>query len=1343
MSFSSAAQREILALMQRLSVEREQAEQKMRADFEAATTRIQRELSDARQAAIMKFQMDRDSTQHEFDAVVKGAKDIYDTRHEIAESDLQKSLKQIQLELIGTQKKAKNRLTEENWEANTVFEATQNAPQIQFEQEKQENAARYDVLRRAIDLANAHLVRCRIQSVQQSVKSAPAPAAPGDENHALSTSGVWKEDPAGQLNDLAMAAVTRLDEFKRLPWPNMLTGNRPAGYVFLLWLISCGAGFLIFGTHEWTNWTWLIAGTVVAVAASIAGGIWMHRKAVNTATPPYQSFHTMLAEGEVLYRAALEQSKQRAMEEAQRILERRDRDLRLAKDKFEKAMADATTRYNLTTAAANETRYRTELELTQTRDAALAEANNTYPKRLEDIQQRYQQDLRAARTHFENDTATANQRRDQAWNDLAEKWRTGMAKVRASLDENLRLNKQFFPAWSEPSWNTWQPPNGAPPALRFGQYNVDLQTIPGAISSDEQLNGLVPAKIDLPALLPFPQNASLLFKATGEGRRRAIETVQAIMLRMLTSVPPGKVRFTIVDPVGLGENFAGFMHLADYDEQLVTNRIWTEPNQIEARLSDLTEQMENVIQKYLRNEFRSIDEYNVFAGEVAEPFRVLVVANFPVNFTETAARRLTSIATSGARCGVYVLMVDDIKLPPPPQFDLKDVERSVVTLTWNGKEFIWQNSAFEKFPLTLDRPPAEEQFNQLIHIVGRGAKAAKRVEVPFDHVAPPKDRWWTGDSASGIRVPLGRAGATKLQYLDLGQGTSQHALIAGKTGSGKSTFLHALVTNLGLIYSPEQVELYLIDFKKGVEFKTYATHKMPHARVIAIESEREFGLSVIERLDAELKRRGDLFRQVGVQDVTGYRAVAGANTMPRILLVVDEFQELFTEDDKLAQEAALLLDRLVRQGRAFGMHVLLGSQTLGGAYSLARSTLGQMAVRIALQCSEADAHLILSEENSAARLLSRPGEAIYNDSNGTVQGNHPFQVVWLGEERREQFLAGLRQLTEDRVAAKLLAAQPPPIVFEGNKAADIRNNRGLADLLRAADWPVQSAPVHAWLGDAIAIKDPTAAVMRPQSGDNVLIVGQRAESAIGMMASAMISLAAQHRPRADNSQNPGFAAGSPAQFYVLEHDRPTDLPLDKPLADYRGGLAAFSTILPHPVHSASRRDLPSLLAEVAQEVERRQSGEEQHQNSGALYLFISDLGRFRDLRRDDSDMSFSFRSEEKTLSPSQLLSIILRDGPNVGVYTIAWCDSYNALQRAFDRLSLREFALRILLQMSANDSTHLIDSAIASKLGPNVAIFHNEEEGRLEKFRPYAWPDLDWLATVQQRFNLRLPVENV
>jgi DNA segregation ATPase FtsK/SpoIIIE-like protein len=181
-------------------------------------------------------------------------------------------------------------------------------------------------------------------------------------------------------------------------------------------------------------------------------------------------------------------------------------------------------------------------------------------------------------------------------------------------------------------------------------------------------------------------------------------------------------------------------------------------------------------------------------------------------------------------------------------------------------------------------------------------------------------------------VALGRAGATKLQTMKLGKGTSQHVLISGKTGSGKSTLLHALITNTAIHYNPEEVQFYLIDFKKGVEFKTYATLKLPHARVVAIKSEREFGMSVLQRLDDELKVRGDLFRDHGVQDIKNFRNANPDVAMPRLLLVIDEFQEFFVSDDKVAQDAALLLDRLVRQGRAFGIHVLLGSQTLAGAY---------------------------------------------------------------------------------------------------------------------------------------------------------------------------------------------------------------------------------------------------------------------------------------------------------------------------------------------------------------------------------------------------------------------------
>ena len=115
------------------------------------------------------------------------------------------------------------------------------------------------------------------------------------------------------------------------------------------------------------------------------------------------------------------------------------------------------------------------------------------------------------------------------------------------------------------------------------------------------------------------------------------------MARLLTTLPPGRVKFTIIDPVGLGQSFAGFMHLADHDDALVGGRIWTSAEHIDQRLTDLSEHMETVIQKYLRNEFETIDDYNAQAGELAEPYRFLVIADLPTNFSQESIRRLAKL----------------------------------------------------------------------------------------------------------------------------------------------------------------------------------------------------------------------------------------------------------------------------------------------------------------------------------------------------------------------------------------------------------------------------------------------------------------------------------------------------------------------------------------------------------------------------------------------------------------------------------------------------------------------------------------------------------------------------
>ena len=919
-------------------------------------------------------------------------------------------------------------------------------------------------------------------------------------------------------------------------------------------------------------------------------------------------------------------------------------------------------------------------------------AASRHDARAAELEADYDGQLRRAEDKYESAIRTAEERRDAAWQKLADRWQSGLNSVNATARESAALAAPQFPAWPAILSGESATATLVPGGIRFGEYTLDETALPFGEPTDTRLTPEEHVDATVPAFLPFPDRCSVVLKARDEGRAATANALQSIMLRFLTGLPPGKVRFTIFDPVGLGENFAAFMHLADFDELLVTNRIWTEPGQIEARLTDLTEHMENVIQKYLRNQYASIEEYNRAAGEVAEPYRVLIVANFPTNFTPDAARRLVSIMGSGPACGVCTVVGVDTAVALPRDFRLADLEQVSLNLAWDKGRFHPTDKALSPFPLALDPPPASGDVVTIVRKIGEASRNAARVEVPFEFIAPAPEKVWTASTQKGFDIPIGRSGATKRQILALGKGTAQHALIAGKTGSGKSTLMHALITNLAMTYRPEEAELYLIDFKKGVEFKMYAEMHLPHARVIAIESEREFGLSVLQRLDGILRERGDRFRALGVNDFPSFRESHPGELLPRILLVVDEFQEFFVEDDKLAQESGLLIDRLVRQGRAFGVHVVLGSQTLGGGYSLPRSTIDQMAVRIALQCSEADAQLILSKDNSAARLLTRPGEAIYNDANGLMEGNNPFQVVWLSEDRRETILHNL---------AGRPTAPHECLVFEGNAAAELSENRMLRKLLAA---PGDAGPATIWLGDAIAIKEPTAAVFRPQSGANLLLIGQSEEAALAIAVSGLVSLTARFRDRRTAT--------------VLD-----GTPDDSEFADTLRCVCSALRIGP----IVERTDLGATIARFAAEVDGRLNGG--IADRSPRFLFVHGLHRLRELRKAEEDFGYGRRGD-KTVSPGDQFAVILREGPAVGVHVVAWCDSVMNLTRAVERQGMREFTLRVLFQMSANDSAQLVDTPAASKLGRTRALFVEEGTERPEKFRPYGLPDTEWLRGI-------------
>lgn len=1287
--------------------------------IEATRTRLSRETEDRRKRRRRDLDEAHQAEREGIDSEAEGRRAMLLAAYEAERTRAQKEYKsrrtKAEAYAARVRKEAEQERKEQAWEINTLFDAARKKPPEKLK-----------AFHKSLAAVHADLEGIAAEAVGTARDRGLRDADFAFDNTSTEPTEAQRESPSDDATVAAaesaaseafesarQATQTLLDRFL----PRMLGGPIQAGAFVGTATVSLVPAGLTLG---WGDWRVYAVGLGASVVAALASHFALTPAARRQTSASFDEASGAFRQAESALREASTLGTIRAERELRELREQRDADLKTLDERLKKRVAEALAKTRVELAEISE-RYPAQLaKLRADHESSLEELDGDNDTRVTDLTKR--RDERAARIEADHasDLKTIEEDAEASWQAMFERWLTAYDDARAELRDMRAECQRLFPDFAVTDYPedptaegeaVWRPPAQPPAAIAFGKSFIDLAQIEHGLADDPRLHP-PETRLEAPAFMTLAEHPNLLVTAAGEGRRRGVALLRTMMLRLLTAMPPGKVRFTILDPIGLGDNFQSFMHLADADEQLINGRIWSQPRDIEEQLGRLTNHMETVLQKYLRSEYETIHEYNAQAGEVAEPFQVLVAAGFPTNFSEAAGRRLVSLVTGGPRCGVYTLLGVDTTARLPTDFRLDELKDNATWLDWDaaadgGARFVRRRPALERLPLELaEEPPVDRQI-EVIKNAGKAAKAAVRVEVPFAVVEPEPADYWKQTCGSELSIPVGRAGAKNLQHVRLGKGTSQHLLVAGKTGSGKSTFLHAMVTSAAMHFSPDEVEFYLVDFKKGVEFKSYATHRLPHARVIAIESEREFGLSVLERLDEELRVRGEKFRDAGVQNLADYREKRPGERVPRVLLIIDEFQELFTEDDRLAQESSLLMDRLVRQGRAFGMHVILGTQTLAGAYSIARSTLGQIAIRVALECSEADAHLILSDErNTAARFLSRPGEAIYNAQNGLVSANEPFQVVWLPDRERS---GKLDQIDEHRHAQEL--PRPETIVFEGDAAADPMTNLPLAALLAGEGPPRKPGrPALAWIGAAVAIKPPTHLDFGRHPGANLLMVGPHEPAALGMLSTALVSLS---------------AAEPTARVFAFDGTRPGE--------EAEGVWERVAEALPCEARVIDQSGVTQAMGELFDELAAREAAQQDPNTPPPppIYVLMHNAGRFRELRKREDDYGFGM-GDDGPKKPDAQFAEIVRNGPALGVHTLVWCDSYNSVTRLLDRQMLREFAQRIALQMSAADSSHLIDTPAASDLQMHRALFYNDETGQTEKFRPYGAPTDEWLERVKQ-----------
>jgi DNA segregation ATPase FtsK/SpoIIIE, S-DNA-T family len=908
---------------------------------------------------------------------------------------------------------------------------------------------------------------------------------------------------------------------------------------------------------------------------------------------------------------------------------------------------------------------------------------------------------------------------DRACAEARERWEQGLGPLLAAHGEALASVRPVgAPGWVGEAWSSWSPPGAVLP-VHLGW----LRTVP-----DERLVDLGPAAdarfsvtADVRAL------GGLLVRCGHPARGRALRATRALITRLLAGIPPGKARFTFFDPQGLGQAVAPFLRLADYDPKLVDGKVWSRADDLRARLGDLTGHIELVIQKYLRGEYDDIDTYNAHAGEIAEPYRILVVFDFPGQFDEDSFADLVRIVEIGPRCGVLTLVIANHDLAEPNGVSLGHLAELMPTVDVDGHVALRQHGGNEgaaTLAIDLDDDPlvalGEERgqalVDRIVDGVGQGRRGAGDAVVSFDRMmdlfsdtarsgrrpdiprlvgpvrASDPATWWTASSAHALCAPFGQSGARDVAALGFDSEIHSGALLVGRPGAGKSTLLHSYVCGLCTLYDPDELELYLVDFKEGVEFKGYAEAGLPHARCVAVESEREFGLSVLESIVAEMRRRAELIRATGGQQTTFARLrEAVAERLPRMLLVFDEFHVLFADDDRLGALAADHMETIVRQGRGFGVHVLLGSQSLSGLDALGRHVLQLLPIRILLPSSEGDAAVVLGERNDAWKLLSRRGEGVFNAAGGAVEANAPFQAAFQTEDER------LDRLRRFRGQADARGYPRRPVVFEGYAAARL-DDLYPADAVAAVRTGEPGLALR--VGAPLTLSGPVVVRLRREAGANALVVAKPTGDVPMALLVSAVGAALATQPN---------VAVHVVDFTAVDEGVEVAL---APMMELDG------------VTLVRRRQAEATLNALAATVSQRVSDDDVH--STPVLLVLYGLHRARDLDPARAEAYFAEDvTEPDLLAP---LKQILVDGPEFGVHTLAWIDSIGGMARRLPSGLQREFGVRIAGTLSREDSIDLIDTDDAAACRAHQVVVLDDATGVVQRATTYAMPGREWLA---------------
>jgi len=843
-----------------------------------------------------------------------------------------------------------------------------------------------------------------------------------------------------------------------------------------------------------------------------------------------------------------------------------------------------------------------------------------------------------------------------------------------------------------------------PDIINLGKL-VNDKTIYSKIMKDNSF------RTDVPFFVPV-QNAGIAFLINHKYSDRINRLLEIVGIDMISSLPDGLVKVTLIDKSGSGQNMP---ILSALHEKFIEGKVLSEDNEIENELEEIKHSMGAIAQSISANGFDSIEEYNTETEEVPQRYNLVFINGFPNGFSKKATENLASLIESGSKSGIYVFMsinydpvyglnqsINGITLnhiiKQMTTFEFSDRPHDLLT-----KKIINENVEVLKIPLKNEEDlkvmwntkfkikMKEVNPNELKKRVRYLNEIIKDLDlkpvIDIEKVYPPKEKFWSKSAGKGVCVPFGKKGIENT-FLSIGinqygeDEATHHALIGGSTGSGKTVLVHDIILMISMFYSPKEVQFFLLDYKEGTEFAVYKD--FPYVNILSMESEIEFGHEVLDRAIKTMEDRGALFKKVGAANLVTYNSkVEEKDKLPRIIIIIDEFQVLLPKDQRISSKTNEKLDRILRLGRSFGINLMLATQTLKGV-DLDPAIMSNIPLRIALKMDEKDAAKLFTEDNTAPKFLKNPGEGIYNKSYGNSKSNLHFQAYkCLGDSVKNTMDMVLEHMNQNMNPIIIEEIKESRFVYNGESEGNFNNNEKIHELVKNKEYTNKI-----YIGEPAGLSKEHTYISFENNdfGENLLVLGAdqvKAASLFYYMTKQIMELQEGNNKVYFFNFNLQYKKTFAEKFKEFEGER-------------------FNLI--------DNKDSEKYLEEIYEEYKRRKEiSENENVDFDKLFFFMFYI-----------ESSKLFSGAGYGNKNTKMIEDMLRNGPEVGVHIALYATNFSTMTENDLSRELSKFKKKIALKGGDSIKIFGTDSAASFSKSDNVSIIDSGKIGNsLSKFKPY------------------------